>query len=100
MRLRLLQSTPEMYSTAPCSSSSGAPAPQGLSSCGLRLSLTRVEVMSIMTSWKAAVSSACRWVCSAIFSLNFRGLEEPDPEPELGPAPGPQPEPIADILVE
>lgn len=80
---------------------------QGLSSSGqlssscLRLRLTLVEVMSIITSWKAAVSSACRWVCSAIFSLNFRGLEAPDPEPEVGPGPGPQPPvPVADIFTE
>lgn len=66
-----------------------------------RLRLTLVEVMSIMTSWKAAVSSACRWVCSAIFSLNFRGFEAPDPEPEVGPGPGPQPPvPVADIFTE
>lgn len=64
-------------------------------------SLTLVEVMSIITSWKAAVSSACLCVCSAIFSLNFRGLEAPEPVPELGPGPGPQPlEPVADIFTE
>lgn len=85
---------------------SGEPG-QGLSSSGqlssscLRLRLTLVEVMSIMTSWKAAVSSACRWVCSAIFSLNFRGFDAPEPEPEVGPGPGPQPpEPVADIFTE
>lgn len=78
---------------------------QGLSSSGqlssscLRLRLTLVEVMSIITSWKAAVSSACRWVCSAIFSLNFRGLEAPDPVPEVGPGPQP-PVPVADIFTE
>ncbi|KAI4794290.1 hypothetical protein KUCAC02_032157 [Chaenocephalus aceratus] len=59
-----------------------------------RITLTLVEVMSIMTSWKAAVSSACRWVCSAIFSLNFRGFEAPHPGPEAGP----QPVPEADIF--
>lgn len=80
---------------------------QGLASSGQlssscrRLSLTLVEVMSIMTSWKAAVSSACRCVCSAIFSLNFRGLDAPEPAPEAGPGPGPQPpEPVADIFTE
>lgn len=41
----------------------------------------RVEPMSIITSSKAAVSSACRCRCSAIFSLNLRGLDEA----ELGP---------------
>lgn len=34
----------------------------------------RVRLRSFMTSSKAAVSSACFWLCSAIFSLNFRGL--------------------------
>lgn len=72
---------------------------QQLSSSCRRLSLTLVEVMSIMTSWKAAVSSACRWVCSAIFSLNFRGLDAPEPAPEAGPGPQP-PEPVADIFTE
>lgn len=70
-----------------------------LSSSCRRLTLTLVELMSIITSWKAAVSSACRWVCSAIFSLNFRGLEAPDPVPELGPGPGP-PEPVADMFTK
>lgn len=38
--------------------------------------------MSVITSWKAAISSACRWICSAIFSLNLRGLELKDAAPE------------------
>lgn len=32
-----------------------------------------------MSCSKARVSSACRCVCSAIFSLNFRGLALPEP---------------------
>lgn len=53
--------------------------------------------MSIMTSWKAAVSSACRWVCRAIFSLNFLGFEAPEPAPGPGPQP-PAPVPAVDIF--
>lgn len=36
----------------------------------------RVRLRSFITSSKAAVSSACFWLCKAIFSLNFRGLFE------------------------
>lgn len=36
----------------------------------------RVMLRSFITSSKAAVSSACFWLCKAIFSLNFRGLFE------------------------
>jgi hypothetical protein len=32
-----------------------------------------------MSCSKARVSSACRCVCRAIFSLNFRGLALPEP---------------------
>lgn len=42
-------------------------------------SLTRDRVRSVMSCSKARVSSACRCVCSAIFSLNFRGLALPEP---------------------
>lgn len=41
--------------------------------------LTRDRVRSVMSCSKARVSSACRCVCSAIFSLNFRGLALPEP---------------------
>lgn len=34
----------------------------------------RVMLRSFITSSNAAVSSACFWLCKAIFSLNFRGL--------------------------
>lgn len=65
----------------------------------LRPRLTRVDVMSSMTSWKAAVSSACRWLCRAIFSLNFRGLQVPEAAPGLGPGlQPPVPIPAADIF--
>lgn len=36
----------------------------------------RVMLRSFITSSNAAVSSACFWLCKAIFSLNFRGLFE------------------------
>ena len=36
----------------------------------------RVMLRSFITSSNAAVSSACFWLCNAIFSLNFRGLFE------------------------
>jgi len=35
-----------------------------------------VMLRSFITSSKAAVSSACFWLCKAIFSLNLRGLFE------------------------
>lgn len=41
--------------------------------------LTRAALVmfkSFITSSKAAVSSACFWLCKAIFSLNLRGLLE------------------------
>lgn len=41
--------------------------------------LTRDRVRSVMSCSKARVSSACRCVCRAIFSLNFRGLALPEP---------------------
>jgi len=41
-----------------------------------------------MSCSKARVSSACFWLCSAIFSLNFRGLEPLEPgDPDMA---GPQ----------
>lgn len=51
------------------------PAPASLR----RRGLTRDRVRSVMSCSKARVSSACRCVCSAIFSLNFRGLALPEP---------------------
>lgn len=36
-------------------------------------------VRSVISCSKARVSSACFWLCSAIFSLNFLGLEPPVP---------------------
>lgn len=41
-----------------------------------RTRAARVMLRSFMTSSNAAVSSACFWLCRAIFSLNFRGLFE------------------------
>lgn len=58
------------------------------------LLLTRaalVMLRSFITSSNAAVSSACFWLCNAIFSLNFRGLFEvaifPPPPPQDARAP-------------
>lgn len=39
--------------------------------------LTLDTVRSVISCSKARVSSACFWLCSAIFSLNFLGLEPP-----------------------
>lgn len=43
---------------------------------GLVTLAARVMLRSFITSSNAAVSSACFWLCKAIFSLNFRGLFE------------------------
>lgn len=39
--------------------------------------VTLDTVRSVISCSKARVSSACFWLCSAIFSLNFLGLEPP-----------------------
>lgn len=45
---------------------------------------TLETVRSVMSCSKARVSSACFWLCSAIFSLNFLGFEPPVPgEPDI-----------------
>lgn len=43
------------------------------------LFFTLDTVRSVISCSKARVSSACFWLCSAIFSLNFLGLEPPVP---------------------
>lgn len=49
-----------------------------------RSAFTRETVRSVISCSKARVSSACFWLCSAIFSLNFRGFEPPVPgEPDM-----------------
>lgn len=46
--------------------------------------LTRDTVRSVISCSKARVSSACFWLCSAIFSLNFLGFEPLAPgEPDM-----------------
>ena len=45
---------------------------------------TLETVRSVISCSKARVSSACFWLCSAIFSLNFLGFEPPVPgEPDI-----------------
>lgn len=50
-----------------------------------KLSVFTLEtVRSVISCSKARVSSACFWLCSAIFSLNFLGFEPPAPgEPDI-----------------
>lgn len=52
---------------------------------GLKLIVFTLEtVRSVISCSKARVSSACFWLCSAIFSLNFLGFEPPVPgEPDI-----------------
>lgn len=52
--------------------------------CKNEVSLTLETVRSVISCSKARVSSACFWLCSAIFSLNFLGFEPPVPgEPDM-----------------
>lgn len=46
---------------------------------GAESEFTLDTVRSVISCSKARVSSACFWLCSAIFSLNFLGLEPPVP---------------------
>lgn len=62
-------------------------APRGHNRAGVRRrsgAFTLETLRSVISCSKARVSSACFWLCSAIFSLNFRGLEPPVPgEPDI-----------------